>query len=323
VSAGVFEAWLLAFLLWTGLALGCLGLLMLGHLLKESWVDPLREELEAGARTVPLTALLALPLLFGLSELYPWAQPGFAEESMLPPYRTQYLQPTWVLIRAAVFFIIWVALALWIARPGTHRRASAFGLVLLAATVSVAAIDWIGSRQPEWWSSLFGMAFGVNQLLGALALAIVVDLARPSAVPLHRDHLRGLAKTLLALALLALWLWFSQFLIVWFGNLPHEVQWYLVRRNGWGLLNLGIIIPALVLAMALLVPRAGGRLRMMTACGLFLLHHFAYMIWLIRPAAADPTLRWPDPVAFVVAGLLWGAVFVYSLHTSSAVAERS
>lgn len=321
MSAGVFEAWLLAFLLWTGLALGCLGLLMIGHLLKESWVHPLREELEAGARTVPLTALLAVPLLFGLSDLYPWAEPGFAGESMLPPYRIQYLDPTWVLVRAAVFFGIWIALALWIARPGTHRRASALGLVLLAATVSLAAIDWIGSRQPEWWSSLFGMAFGVNQLLGALALATVVDLVRPSAVPLHPEQIRGVAKTLLALALVALWLWFSQFLIVWSANLPHEVQWYLLRQNGWGLLNLGVVIPALVLAMALLVPRDLGRTRMMIACGLLLLHHSAYMVWLIRPAAADPTLSWPDPVAFVVVSLLWGGLFVYSLRPPPSVAE--
>lgn len=319
MSAGMFEAWLLAFVLWTGLALGCLGLLMIGHLLKESWVEPLRDELEAGARTVPLTALLALPLLFGLSELYPWAQPNFASESTLPPYRLAYLQPTWVLIRAAIFFIIWIGLALWIARPGTHRRASALGLVLLAATVSLAAIDWIGSRHPEWWSSLFGMAFGVNQLLGALALASAVDLVRPGAIHLHRDRLRGLAKTLLALALVALWLWFSQFLIVWSGNLPHEIEWYLVRQNGWGLLNLGVVIPALVLAMALLVPRNLGRLRMMIACGLLLLHHAAYMVWLIRPAAVDPTLSWSDPVALIVFGLLWAGLF-QTLRAQSAVA---
>lgn len=320
MSAGVFEAWLLTFLLVTGLALGCLGLLMIGHLLKESWVHPLREELEAGARTMPLTLLLALPLLLGLSDLYPWAQPGFADESVLPPYRAQYLQPTWVLARAAVFFVIWIGFALWIARPGTHRRASALGLVLLAATVSLAAIDWIGSRQPQWWSSLFGMAFSVSQLLGALALVSVVDLARPGM--LHADQVRGLARALLALALVALWLWFSQFLIVWSANLPYEVEWYLVRQNGWDLLNLGIVIPALVLAMALLVPRDAGRLRMMIACGLLLLHHLAYMIWLIRPAA-DATLRWLDPVALVVGGLLWGGLFVYSLRPQPAVAERS
>jgi hypothetical protein len=283
---------------------------MIGHLLKESWLHPLREELEAGARTMPLTLLLALPLLFGLSDLYPWAQPGFADQSVLPPYRAQYLQPTWVLARAAVFFIIWIGFALWIARPGTHRRASALGLVLLAATVSLAAIDWSGSRQPQWWSSLFGMAFSVSQLLGALALVSVVDLARPGM--LYPDQVRGLAKALLALALVALWLWFSQFLIVWSANLPHEVEWYLVRQNGWDLLTLGVIIPTLVLAMTLLVPRGAGRLRMMIACVLLLLHHLAYMIWLIRPAAGF-TLLWLDPLALVAGGLLWGSLFVYCL----------
>ncbi len=321
MSAELWEAWLLAFVVATGLALGCLGLLMIGHLLKESWVQPLREELEAGARTLPLTVLLALPLLLGLSDLYPWAQSGFAAENTMPSYRVHYLQPTWVLVRAAVFFAIWIGLAFWIARPGTHRRASALGLVLLAPTVTLAAIDWIGSRQPEWWSSLFGMAFGVNQLLGALALACVVDLVRPNAIPLHRDQIRGVEKTLLALALVALWLWFSQFLIVWLGNLPHEVQWYLVRRNGWGMLNLGVVIPALLVAMALLVPRGTGRLRMLMACGLLLLHHLAYMTWLIRPAATEPALGWLDPVTLVVVGVAWGAVFVYGLQRQPATIE--
>lgn len=318
MTAGVFEAWLLAFVLVTGLALGCLGLLMIGHLFKESWLHPLRDELEAGARTLPLTALLALPLLLGLSDLYPWARPGFADEPMLPSYRVSYFQQTWVLVRSAVFFVVWIGLALWIARPGLHRRASALGLVVLSATVSLAAIDWVGSRQPEWWSSLFGMAFGVSQLLGALALVSVVDLARPGM--LSPDQTRGLAKALLALALVALWLWFSQFLIVWFANLPHEVRWYLVRQDGWSLLNLGIVIPTLILAMALLTPRHRGQARMMIACGLLLLHHLAYLLWLIRPAAADPAAHWFDPLALVVVGVLWGSVFVYGLRQQLATA---
>jgi hypothetical protein len=320
VSASVFEAWLLAFLLAVSLALGCLGLLMIGHLLKESWLHPLRRELEAGARTLPFTLLLGLPLLLGLSDLYPWAQPEFAGESMLPPYRAQYLQPTWVLARAAAFFVIWIALALWIARPGTHGRASALGLVLLAATVSLAGIDWISSRQPQWWSSLFGMAFGVSQLLGALAMVSVVALSRHGVH--HPDQVRGLTKALLALALVALWLWFSQFLIVWSANLPNEVPWYLVRQNGWSLLNLGIIIPALALAIALLVPRDAGRLRMIIACALLLLHDITYMLWLVRPAAADPTLHWTDPVALIIVGLLWGGLFATMLGTSPATAMR-
>jgi hypothetical protein len=269
---------------------------------------------------MPLALLLALPLLFGLGDLYPWAQPGFADESALPPYRVQYLQPTWVLVRAAAFFVIWIALALWIARPGAHRRASTLGLVLLAATVSLAGIDWISSRQPQWWSSLFGMAFAVSQLLGALAMVSLVVLTRRGVH--HPDPVRGLAKALLALALVALWLWFSQFLIVWSSNLPNEVPWYLVRRNGWSLLNLGVIIPALVLAIALLAPRDAGRLRMIVACALLLLHDVAYMLWLVRPTAFDPRLQWADPVALAVVGLLWGGLFTTMLRAAPAAAMR-
>ncbi|HZC14783.1 MAG TPA: hypothetical protein VE270_12260, partial [Thermoleophilaceae bacterium] len=79
-----FEAWLLAFVLWTGLALGCLGLLMIGHLLGESWLHPVRSELEAGALTIPLAGLLGLPLLFDLAALYPWAGAAGLPEEPVP-----------------------------------------------------------------------------------------------------------------------------------------------------------------------------------------------------------------------------------------------
>ncbi len=210
----LLEAWLLAFVLWSGLALGCLGLLMIGHLLGESWLHPVRSELEAGALTIPLAGLLGVPLAFGLDQLYPWAGPaGLGGAEGVPGPRAAYLEPALVLARGAGFFVLWTTLALWVTRRGGRPWVGALGLALLAPTASLAGIDWIKSREPEWWPSGFGLAFGVTQLLAALALAILVTLLRPGGDP-EADHLRGLTKALLSLALVALWLWFAQYLIV-------------------------------------------------------------------------------------------------------------
>ncbi|HET6467379.1 MAG TPA: hypothetical protein VFG43_03280, partial [Geminicoccaceae bacterium] len=179
----LLEPWLLAFVLASGLALGCLGLLMVGHLLGESWLHPVRSELEAGARTVPLAGLLGVPLAFGLADLYPWAASEPLAGALLPPARAAYLEPTFFLARSAAYFVLWTALARWITRRGEHPRVAALGLALLVPTVGLASIDWIKSRELEWWSTLYPLAFSVTQLLGAMALAILVTLVRPGHVP--------------------------------------------------------------------------------------------------------------------------------------------
>lgn len=308
----LLEAWLLAFVLWTGLALGCLGLLMVGHLLGESWVHPVRAELEAGALTIPLAGLLGVPLVFALPLLYPWAVEG-GLSAAVPEPRAAYLDPTFVIARVAAYFVLWTALAQLVTRRGEHPWASAIGLVLLAPTVGLASFDWVQSREPEWWSSVFGLAFSVSQLLGALALAILVSLTRPRGDP-HPEHLRGLTKALLALALVALWLWYSQFLIVWFGNLPDEVAWYLERSGEWRVINRAVTLPALALGLVLLVPPHAGRRRIMLAVVLLLVHHLAHHAWLVRPAASSPTLHWLDPLALVAFGLVCSGLFVYRLR---------
>jgi hypothetical protein len=304
------EAWLFAFVLWSGLALGCLGLLMIGHLLGESWIHPVRDELEAGALTIPLAGLLGLPLLLALADLYPWAAAEPSAE--IPPWRAAWLEPSFVLARSAGCFVLWTVLALVVVRRGEQPAISAIGLVLLTPTASLAGFDWILSREPAWWSGVFGLAFSVSQLLGALALAIIVDLLRPGGAP-RPEHLRGLTKALLALALVALWLWFAQFLIVWSANLPDEVAWYLRRDDAWLIVNRGFALPALALGLALLIPPHAGRRRILASGALLLLYHLAHMAWLVRPPALIPALHWLDPLALLTFGLLLGWLFVHRL----------
>lgn len=306
-------AWLVGFLLWAGLGVGCLTVLMLGHLLGDPWLAPVRGELEAGALTLPLLALLSVPLLLGLADVYPWARPG--GEAGLPETRARWLGGTAFVVRTAIYLAVWSALAWAMTRPGRHhRRLAAVGLMLVLPTVTLAGMDWVMSLDPAWLSSLYGLAFGVAQAVAALAAAILAATLRPDRDPPGR--VASLTGALLALALASAWLWFVQFLVVWSADLPHEVAWYLARREGvWWWLMPGLTVPAAGLAALLLV---GGRLRrlrwvLVAATLLLLVQHAAHLYWQVRPGTPDGAPSWRDALAVAAVGLFWLAAFVRTL----------
>jgi hypothetical protein len=268
--------WLTMFVLLAGLVVGSLGLLMTGHLMSEEWLAPVRSEAEAAALTAPCLFVFAIPLLPALGEIYPWAA---GAPLALPQPRAAFLTTPFFLARSAFYLGVWSALALWIARTAEPRRASAIGLALLAPTAAFAGNDWVLSRDPLWWSSLFGFGFSVSQLLAALAGGILVSLLRPEHP--SPDRMRSLERALLTLALLTLWIWLVQFIIVWLANLPHEAAWYLARWANRSWLLVGVAVPALLAAVFILAPPGFGRLTMIAGSALLLLQHVAHMVWLL------------------------------------------
>jgi hypothetical protein len=303
------EAWFFVFITATGFATGSLALLTIGHLMSEEWLAPIRAEAEAAALTMPLLLVCAVPLAFALSVLYPWADGAGAA---LPPIRAAYLTPTFFLLRGLFYLLVWILLALWVTRTRRLRRTSAIGLALLAPTVTFAAGDWVLSREPLWWSSLFGFSFTLSQMLAALAAAILISLLRPEHPTPAR--MQGLERALLTLALLAFWSWFVQFVIVWLGNLPNEASWYLARTGAWLWVLAGVALPSLVAAVVILVPPGFGRRTMIAGSALLLLHHGAHMVWLLGPAARRLPLAWTDGLVAVGLALLWTGWFVIALR---------
>jgi len=298
------EAWLVAYILLTGLSVGALGLLMIGHLLGEIWLHPVRDELEPIARAMPLVAIFGAPLLFSLDDLYPWARGTAA----LPESIADYFDVRFFVARSAAYVVVWIVLAAVVARPGRHRAMSAFGLMLLLPTVGLASIDWIASREPQWISLSYGFSFAAAQVLAALGLAMLITLLRQGHPPAAR--LRSLQTALLSLALLTLWIWFSQFLIVWMADLSQETAWYLARLDGiWIVLQAGVAVPALAAAIVLSIAPRPGWTRICAASALVLIQHLAHAIWLVRPGSGGVTITWLDAAAPVFMILIW-AVFV-------------
>lgn len=273
------EAWLPGFILGLGLLVGALIALMTGHILGEEWLEPVRPALEAMARTAPLVALLAMPVLVAPGWIYPWA----ADPSLLDGPRAVWFAVPFFRARLALILAAMVLLAALLARPGQHVRASTAGLALLLPGGFVAAQDLVLSRDLGWFGSLQGTALMVEQLAAALSAAVLAALWRGGVH--DRGGLRGLERTLLALAMLTLWLWFVQFVVAWMADLPAEAGWYLRRGGGWLLLKLGVLVPALVAVIAIAIPPRSGRRRIGAIALLLLGQHVGQVWWLLRPGA--------------------------------------
>ena len=292
----VLEAWLLGFILLAGVSVGALALLLTGQILGETWLQPIRAELEAIADLLPMVAVLAVPVLAYPGALYGWVggETGTADRD--------WLDAEFFILRSVIYLAVWIAIAGLAKRRYRRPLTSGIGLVILIPSVSLFALDWLASREPEWISGLYGPAFAVSQLLAAMSLGLLLTLIRPGRP--SRVEAESLRTALLALALLTLWTWFTQFVIVWMADLPPESAWYLRRAGPWLVLQY-IAVPALLVAIILLVPPRAGPLRLVIITGLLLVQHLAHLIWLIRPTALHAVPALVDTAVLAVLIGLW------------------
>jgi hypothetical protein len=271
--ATFFRAYLFAYVFVIGITLGALALVMVHHLSGGAWGLMIRRLLEAATRTLPLLAALFLPILAGLPELYPWAREADVAASELLRHKQIYLNVPFFVARAAFYFASWMALAYFLNRwsaeqdrgePGVDDRRfrllAAPGLLVYGLTVTFMAVDWIMSLSPEWFSTIFGVIVMGGQALSAMAFAIAVLFLLAAHEPLSEavgpSHFHDLGKLMLAFVMLWAYFNYSQFLIVWSGNLPEEIPWYLRRTaGGWQLVTLGLVVGHFVLPFLLLLSR--------------------------------------------------------------------
>jgi hypothetical protein len=308
------EALYVVFILLSGIAMGSLVVLMIGHLMNEHWLAPVRTEAEAAALTLPGLLLPGIVLAFGLGELFPWASHSLD----LPAVRAAYLDPAFFMIRSASYLMICIGLAFWLTRTRRLRRASAIGLAMLTPVMTFSAYDWVLSREPHWWSSLFGIAFGLGQVLASLAGAILITLLK--AEPTSPKRMASLERALLTLLLLTAWTWFAQFLIVWLANLPDEVAWYLKRSDGGSLTLLGASYVLMLLAIVVLVPSGVSRMTMLIGSALALLHHTTHVLWVLQPRGGFSGLA---VITIVAVAALWFGGYVAIMRTRPTYVEEA
>jgi hypothetical protein len=341
--AQFFRSYLMAYLFWLGVVLGCLAILMLHYLVGGRWGIVIRRGLEAGTRLLPLMVVLYIPLVFGIPELYVWARPGGVGEPGMSPLQQVYLRLPFFLGRAGVYFASWLVLALFLNRWSrqqeqepdplvirTRQRRlgllSGGGLVLYGLTMTFAAVDWMMSLEPQWFSTVYGFLVMTGQLLVAMAFAILTTswLARdePYASVASPELWRDLGNLLLAFVMLWAYIAFAQLLITWSGDLPEEIPWYLHRAHGgWNWVGVVLVVLHFALPFCLLLSRRITRRAQFlaaVAAVLFCLH-LVDVFWLVMPAFFPGRLRvhWLDLAAPIAVGGLWLAAFLWQLQRRS------
>ena len=331
-----FRAYLESYLLWLGPALGSLAIVMLHNMTGGAWGFAIKRLLEAGIRVLPWMALLFLPVALGIPRLYEWSHTEVVAADPVLQHKAPWLNVPFFLGRAALYFVVWSALGLAMVRMSARydrrldiralRRMkswSAFGLVLYVLTMSFAAFDWGMSLEPHWFSTIYGVHFVVGQVLSALCLAIVLaaGLARhePFSRWIDRAHFHDLGNLLLAFVMLWAYMSFSQFLIIWSGNLPEEVPWYLHRLgHGWQAIALVLVVCHFAAPFLILLSRRNKRIaaRLARLAAVLFVLRFLDTLWLIAPAFHEGELgiSWQEIVAPIALGGIWLGLFTRNLR---------
>ncbi len=306
--AEFYPAYLIGFMLWLGLALGSMAIIMIRHLTGGGWGVVIRRIQGAAMRTLPLLAALFIPIILGMHNLYIWARPlsevtdKHLREHLADITKT-YLTTSGFIWRAVFYFAIWNLLSFLLSkwskdgdRPNGPNNADRFkavagpGLILYGFTVSFAAIDWVMSLDPSWISTIFGLVVLIGQVLAAMCFAVVVERIlfnyKPMSEMLKPDFVHDHGKWMLAFTMVWAYFNFSQWLIIWAGNLPAEITYYIRRINGgWGYVGLIVVIFHFAVPFSILLSRSFKRdIRRLVWLAVWLLvMRYVDMFWIIAP----------------------------------------
>lgn len=326
-------SWLIGFLFFTSLSLGCLALLMLQHMTGGQWGLVTRRVFEAGARLLPLAALFFIPIVIFAPQLFLWARPEAVQADEMLRFKAPYLNVTGFAIRGAIYFVVWIGMAYFLHKWSAQQDAgevamteadtrrfrviSAPGLLVYILLMSLAAVDWMMSLDPHWYSTIYGLIAVVGQGLGALAFAVavltIVHTREPMNSVLKAHHFHDLGKLMLAFVMLWAYFSFSQYLIIWAGNLPEEIPYYLERlRGGWQYLSLALVIGHFILPFCLLLSQdLKKRPKLLARVAWFIVAIRLYdFIWLVAPTFNHEG-EWPINLANIGVPLALGGLWVY------------
>jgi len=331
-----FQSYLMTFMLLLGATLGSLALGMIHQLSGGAWGVVTRRIFGAASRVLPVLTLLYLPLLFGLHDLYEWTHHEVVEADPILSGKARYLNTPFFLARTALYFAVWNAIAYFLNRwsleqdrspdPRIAQRMqmlSAGGLVAYGLTITFASFDWVMSLDPHWFSTIYGVLFMGGQGLTALAFLIIALAWLSRREPLNTivvpAHFHDLGNLMLAFVMLWAYFSFSQYLIIYSGNLPEEITWYTRRLfTGWRVIGIGLVVFHFALPFLILLSRAVKRnpqLLVKVAIGVIVVR-LIDLFWLIAPELHRDgfVLSWLDVLLPVSLGCVWLGCFIWQLR---------
>lgn len=339
-------SYLVAFMYWLGIALGALVLLMANHAAGARWNIVVRRLNESIVATTPIYLVLFLPILLGARVIFSWVAPegqGFNEEAMkLLQHKHAYLNLGAFTVRAIVYFAVWIAIAGWMrgwsiqqdqsgaaALTRKLRKLGAGGLPFIAFTLTFASFDWLMSLNPLWGSTIFGLYIFAGGFVAAIALlcilaSMAVRAHGPVGALINDSHLHNLGKYLLAFVAFWAYMAFSQYMLIWVGNLPEEVPWILLRREGgWRWVGVFLIVFHFAVPFLLLLSRdlkRNPRTLAMIAAWVMLVH-YVDLYWIVLPYARAG-FHWSAITSFVGVGGLTLAFGLFRARGAHAVPVR-
>lgn len=332
-----WHAYLLGFMGWLGLSLGSMAFLMLWYLTGGRWGITARRIVEAAMRTLPLMAVLFIPLAVGARWLYDWADPNkLAHGRELHEVKLVYLNLTAYRLRGILYFVLWLGLGYLLSKWSGEQdhplvrnlsrrfsRLSSAGVIIYAFTLTFAAIDWVMSLDASWISTVYGLIFLTGQVLIAICFLVVVETMLANyqlfSEVLTANNLADHGNLMLTFVMLWAYMSFSQLLIIWSGNLPEEIRWYLPRwHNDWQFVGLSLagLHFALPFALLLSAPRKRNAHRLVKVAVWLFLMRWVDLFWFIEPSEHSHFfVDWLDIVIPVAMGGFWLAYFFYNLRS--------
>lgn len=328
-----YRSYLVGWVLCMSVTLGALALCMLNHMTHGAWGITARRMFEAAMRTLPWLFLLFLPIaLGGMKELYPWTHPELVRGDKVLEAKSGYLNTNAFFVRFVLYFALWGFLSWRLDRlsrqqderstPQLSRRLQATsgpGIVAFCLSITFAAVDWVMSLQPHWYSTIYG--FYLIACSGLAAIAFVILFARflaaraPMAEVLQPPVFHDWGNLLFTFNMLWAYFCFSQFLITWSGNLPEEISWFMQRmHHGWGWVGMLLVLGHFALPFSLLLSRARKRhaARLARVAAILFVMRIVDYVWQVEPAFKEqnPAYYWLYAAAPLGLFGLWLALFL-------------
>ena len=341
-----YRAYLVGFMAWLGVALGSMAIIMIRHLTGGGWGVVIRRIQGAAMRTLPLLALLFIPIISAVAQgrIYPWVMPlDKIADSHIREHlekhafiKDAYLNLTGFIIRAVIYFAIWNLISFLLSKwskegdsPSAPDNTAKFkavsgpGLILYGFTISFATIDWVMSLDPSWISTIFGLFILIGEVLSAMCFAVVVERIlvkyKPMSEMLTPDFVHDHGKWMLTFTMVWAYFGFSQWLIIWAGNLPSEITYYIRRINGgWGYIGLFVVIFHFAIPFGILLSRPFKRniYKLVWLAAWLMLMRWVDLFWVIEPNFSKTfNVTVADFVVPIAIGGFWLAYFFRNLGT--------
>src|SRR5580698_6950869 len=339
-----YRAYLLGLMCWLGVALGSMAILMIRHLTGGGWGTVIRRILGAAMRTLPVLAILFIPIIIAVGQhrIYPWAMPlESIQDTHIREHlekhsfiKASYLNFSGFVIRAFFYFAIWNVLSFLLSKwskqtdhagapdnSGRFKAVAGPGLILYGFTISFAAIDWVMSLDPSWISTIFGLVILIGEVLAAMCFAVFVERIlydyKPMSDMLKPDFVHDHGKWMLAFIMVWAYFNFSQWLIIWAGNLPTEITFYMRRlHGGWEGVGLFLVLFHFAIPFAILLSRPFKRnIRKLVWLAVWMLFmRWVDLMWIIEPNFSQTfRITIADIVVAVAIGCLWMGYFFRNL----------